>query len=152
MVRIRAAKPADAGALVPLMRDYYAGSPVPHEFDAGAMAAHFAELAGPNPLGGLLVAEDDSGLVGFAVLYFTFSNRALRRILIINDLFVAAAVRRQGIARQLMTASFEWGQAHDCVSVEWVTRTSNVGAQKLYDELAPRETGWIHYHRGLDEQ
>ncbi|WP_125704353.1 GNAT family N-acetyltransferase [Lacticaseibacillus daqingensis] len=149
MTDIRPAQPHDATALVPLMQTYYAGSPVPLTVDPVAMREHLIAMSKPNPIGGLLVATQGPQPVGFALLYFGFSTRALRRTVTLNDLFVAPSVRRQGIARLLMQATFDWAQAQDCVAVDWVTRTSNATAQHLYEQVGTRESGWLHYQHVL---
>lgn len=149
MTTIREATPQDAATLVKLMRLYYDDSPVPHQFDVAAMQKHLALLSQANSIGSLLVAVQNQEIVGFALNYFGFDTRALQKTLTLNDLFVRRSARRQGIARELILATFAWARRHDCVSVDWVTRTSNVGAQQLYDQLAQRETGWYHYQRQL---
>ncbi|WP_125767035.1 GNAT family N-acetyltransferase [Lapidilactobacillus wuchangensis] len=149
MITIREATPQDAATLVKLMRLYYDDSPVPHQFAAADMQAHLTRLSQVNSVGSLMVAVQADQIVGFALNYFGFDTRALQKTLTLNDLFVLKSARRQGIARQLITATFDWAQVHHCVSVDWVTRTSNVGAQQLYDQLADRETGWYHYQHQL---
>ncbi|MCH4058166.1 MAG: GNAT family N-acetyltransferase [Lactobacillaceae bacterium] len=149
MVTIREATSADAPTLVKLMQLYYGDSPVPHQFSETAMAAHLVRLSQSNSVGGLLVAVQNQEIIGFALNYFGFDTRALQRTLTLNDLFVQQQARRQGIARQLIQATFTWAQAHDCVSVDWMTRTSNLSAQQLYNQLAERETGWYHYQHRL---
>ena len=148
---IRPATVTDIPALLPLVAGYYADSPVPHTVDEAALQAHLHTLVAPdNPLGGLLVATHGERLVGFAFLYFGFNKRALRRTVVLNDLYVVPSARRQGVARALMTATFAWAQAQGAISVDWQTRTSNTRAQGLYDRVGERESGWIHYAHPLD--
>ncbi|MFD1484382.1 GNAT family N-acetyltransferase [Lacticaseibacillus baoqingensis] len=151
MAKIRNAQAADVSALLLLVQGYYADSPVAHTVDKAALLAHITQLIRPDdPLGGLLVATDADGqLLGFAFLYFGFDKRALKRTVILNDLYVAPKARRQGIAKQLLQATFAWAKARQAISVTWQTRTSNHHAQRLYDTVGEREQGWIHYAHAL---
>ena len=149
-MEIREARATDIQALMPLVDGYYAASPVPHTTDHAAVATHVQQLiAADNPLGGLLLAIEDDNIAGFAFLYYGFNKRTLKRTVTLNDLFVAAAYRRRGIARALITATLQWGRDHGAVSVDWQTRVSNTGAQALYDQVGERESGWIHYQSKL---
>lgn len=148
---IESAQPSQLTALVPLVEAYYAASPVPHTVDVSRLTAHMTQLCQPdNPLGGLLVAKQGDALIGFAFLYYGFDKRALARVVELNDLFVAESARRQGVAKELLQASFDWAKAHDAVSVQWQTRTSNFAAQQLYDQVGQRVIGWVHYAKTLD--
>lgn len=147
---IRNATQADIPAVVQLFHDYYQTSTVPHDFDDEHMA-DFLSSRLKNQRAGLLVAEAEGQVVAFALLYVTQNTRDLAPQVIINDVFVAAAYRRRGIARQLMTASFTWGRQHGAKHVSWQTRTTNAAAQPLYDQLGQRESGWIHYDRELED-
>lgn len=148
---IHEAKLAELPQVVALFHDYYQTSTVPHDFDDEQMLDFLTDRL-QDGRAGLLVAEEAGAVVGFALLYVTQNTRDLAPQLIINDVFVAAEHRRQGLARQLMTASFAWGRQHGAKHVSWQTRTTNAAAQPLYDQLAKREAGWIHYERSLDDE
>ncbi|WP_054661413.1 GNAT family N-acetyltransferase [Lacticaseibacillus camelliae] len=147
---IRIATEADIPAVVKLFHDYYQTSTVPHDFDDDKMTAFLTDRL-KNQQAGLLVGVADDQVVAFALLYVTQNTRDLGPQVIINDVFVAAAYRRRGIARQLMTASFNWGRQHGARHVTWQTRTTNAAAQPLYDQLGQRESGWIHYDHDLPD-
>lgn len=149
-ISIREAKFGDIQALLPLVDDYYASSPVPHVPNHDQLSQHLTTLIQPdNHVGGLLVAQRDGELVGFAFLYYRFDKRNLMPVVDLNDLFVAASARRLGIARQLMAATFAWAKQHGASQVTWMTRTTNHHAQSLYDQVGERETGWLHHHHPL---
>lgn len=147
---IRQAQVSELAQVVPLFDDYYAASPVPHTVDHLALQVFLKTIVSDERQGQLLLAETPTGqLVGFALLYRTYDTRKLRPVVILNDLFVAEKVRRQGVARKLMAATFEWAQGQGAVSVVWQTRTSNKGAQKLYHQLGVQEEGWLHFSHEL---
>ncbi|MDE3282067.1 GNAT family N-acetyltransferase [Lacticaseibacillus casei] len=147
----RRAMPKDIPHLLPLIQGYYHDSPVPLTIDSPAMAAHLERLRNDPGLGYLLVAEHNEQLAGFAILYRSFDTRTLKPVLIINDVYVAPEFRRRGLARQLMAAAFELAADEGFASANWQTRTSNLGAQHLYDQIGERETGWLHYHHAIPD-
>jgi GNAT superfamily N-acetyltransferase len=81
----------------------------------------------------LWVAADELGaLVGFAQLFPMFSSVALGKTFVLNDLFVAPAARRRGVARALLNAAAEWGRDCQAVRITLSTQATNAGARALY--------------------
>jgi GNAT superfamily N-acetyltransferase len=80
----------------------------------------------------IFIAEDAGVALGFAQLYPSFSSVALARVFVLNDLFVAAAGRRRGVASALLAAveAYAWqlGAARLTLNVA----TGNTDAQALY--------------------
>ena len=101
----------------------------------------------------IFIAEQQGGqLVGLAQLYPSFSSVSLKRIYILNDLFVHPDVRGRKIGRQLLSASIEYAQSMKAARLVLSTEVSNVTAQGLYES-----TGWVrdmeyyHYEYQLDK-
>ena len=85
-----------------------------------------------------LALDGDAG-VGFTQLYPSFSSVSMRRIWILNDLYVVASHRRQGIAKQLMQAAADYGRKTGAVRLALATQISNLAAQTLYESLCYQE-------------
>jgi len=66
-----------------------------------------------------------------------------------NDLFVIAAARSQGIGRALIEASATVARERDAHHLEWATAPDNTTAQRLYDSTGAERTTWIEYELGL---
>ncbi|MGJ8668848.1 MAG: GNAT family N-acetyltransferase [Oceanococcus sp.] len=99
----------------------------------------------------LLVAPyGTDGLVGFTQLYPTFSSVVTARTFILNDLYVAPASRKLGVAKALLNAACKEGTRRGAVRLTLSTAVENYSAQQLYE----RE-GWLkneqffHYSIGL---
>jgi GNAT superfamily N-acetyltransferase len=73
--------------------------------------------------------------VGFAHLYPMFSSVSLRRVTVLNDLFVASEWRRAGIARELIASTAAFASSAGAVRVELATQRLNVPARQLYQSL-----------------
>lgn len=83
--------------------------------------------------------------VGFIQLFPLFSSVAMRRIWLLNDLFVAPHVRRQGVAEALLERSKEYAYETGALRVELATANDNP-AQHLYERLGwQRDDVFYHY-------
>ena len=86
----------------------------------------------------VLIAEDDSGtVVGFVLLYPTFSSILAARMYVLSDLFVIPEARRRGVGTLLLQSAVETTRATGAVRLELATAIANVSAQRLYESL-----GW----------
>jgi GNAT superfamily N-acetyltransferase len=86
----------------------------------------------------LWIAADELGsLVGFAQLFPMFSSVALGKTLVLNDLFVAPAARRRGVARALLNATAAWGRENQALRITLSTQATNAAARALYASM-----GW----------
>jgi len=94
-----------------------------------------------------LALDGDRG-VGFAQLYPSFSSVALARVFVLNDLFVAASARRQGIASRLLAAVEAHAESFDAVRVTLSVARPNTTAQALYESRGwERDEQFFMYHR-----
>jgi len=85
----------------------------------------------------VLVAEREGGLVGFTQLYPMFSSVRTARTWILNDLFVAEAARRGGVARALLDAAAGFAREDGAAGISLETTRDNAAARALY-----RAAGW----------
>ncbi|NLY13553.1 MAG: GNAT family N-acetyltransferase [Gammaproteobacteria bacterium] len=81
----------------------------------------------------ILLAFEEETLLGFCLVYPSFSSVSLRPIWILNDLYVAEGARRKHIAQQLLQATAEQARAHDAVRLRVSIHASNEIAQRLYE-------------------
>ena len=96
----------------------------------------------------LAVADEDSGeALGFMQLYPSFSSVSLRRLWILNDLFVAPSVRRAGVGRRLLERAREWAVETDAKGLILATAVTNSTARALYESCGwRRDDEFQHYH------
>ena len=85
-------------------------------------------------------------LVGFTQLYPFFSSVRMRRVWVLNDLYVSSEARRLGVARALMEAAHVFASSTGAARVELATEITNTSAQALYDDLGyVRDDEFWHY-------
>lgn len=135
-LRVRQAGLADAVRVAPLF-DAYRG----FYGQAGDIALAEAFLRERLALGEsfLLIAECGAEAVGFVQLYPMFSSVRARRILVLNDLYVAETARRGGVAEALLRESEAFAREAGALRVVLETGEDNRTAQRLYEKL-----GWRH--------
>jgi GNAT superfamily N-acetyltransferase len=109
----------------------------------------FRRFLAPSEVGMLIAAWRGEELVGYACLYWHFSSTKAAETVLMNDLFVAAAVRGQGVGRALIEASAAVARERDAVKLEWSTQPDNLTAQRLYDSTGAERSEWIEYELKL---
>jgi ribosomal protein S18 acetylase RimI-like enzyme len=85
----------------------------------------------------VLVARRDGALAGFVQLYPMFSSVRTAKTWVLNDLYVDAGARRQGVARTLLDAAAAFARADGAAGIALETAHDNAAARALY-----RAAGW----------
>ncbi|HEX2583690.1 MAG TPA: GNAT family N-acetyltransferase [Steroidobacteraceae bacterium] len=131
-ITLRSAEPADIHQLYALLE-------AKAEFDgaSGTLTATELELGRAifceSPKCHFVVAVDGRTLVGFASYYPIFSTYSARPGLWMDDLFVLAECRGQGIGRSIL--KFVAGEAakRHCCKLEWSLHKSNARGIAFYE-------------------
>lgn len=85
-----------------------------------------------------LATSDKGAAVGFAQLYPSHSSVALRRLWILNDLFVDPAHRKAGVAKALLERCILHSRQTNARGLVLETAATNAAARRLYEN-----SGWI---------
>ncbi|MFC5438006.1 GNAT family N-acetyltransferase [Rhodanobacter umsongensis] len=135
-IQIRQATILDLDAVAPLFDSYrqFYGQPADlaraQDFLAERIRLHESVI--------LLAHDDEDGeWLGFTQLYPLFSSVRTVRTWLLNDLFVAAAARRRGVAKALLDAAAGHARALGAASLSLSTALDNAPAQALYESM-----GW----------
>lgn len=95
----------------------------------------------------LFLAHEGEVPVGFTQLYPSFSSVSLARIFVLNDLFVHAQGRRNGIGAKVIAAATEFAQALGAIRLTLSTATDNAAAQSIYQAAGwKRDEQFFVYH------
>ena len=94
----------------------------------------------------IFVAIADDVTLGFTQLYPSFSSVSVRRLWILNDLFVSPAARRGGVGRRLLERTREWAVETDAKGLTLTTALANSAARSLYESCGwRRDDEFAHY-------
>jgi GNAT superfamily N-acetyltransferase len=134
MITVRKATKEDIDALTVLFdlyRVYY------HQPSDIAAATKFLLQRMEKEESVVFVAEQEKALVGFTQLYPIFSSVSLQKTWLLNDLYVHAPVRKQGVAAQLLDAARQHGLQTNAKWLLLQTGNDNFSAQSVYEK-----NGW----------
>ena len=132
--RIRPALPADGPVVVELIRGLADFEKLPGP-DAAAEARFLEHAFGPQARFGLLVAEVEGRVRGYALFFETYSTFRAAPSLFLEDLYVDPDVRRRGIGRAFMLELARTAVARGCERFEWTVLDWNENAQRFYRSL-----------------
>jgi diamine N-acetyltransferase len=128
----RDAVPGDEEAIHRLLRDMAEHERLGAEFRA-TPADYARELFGPAPSARAMLADDAAGgPVAVCLFYRTFPSFAGRPALWIEDIYVAPAHRRRGLARAAFARVARLALDAGCVAVEWNVLDWNAPAIAAY--------------------
>jgi GNAT superfamily N-acetyltransferase len=101
-----------------------------------------AALFGKDPIVGCLIAEIDGTPAGCAFWHRSFSTFRGQEVMYLEDLAVLPQYRRQGIARELLSAIARLARERGYPSIYWLVMDWNDAARQLYETVgAEIETG-----------
>jgi GNAT superfamily N-acetyltransferase len=109
----------------------------------------FRRFIVPSDDGMLIGAWRGGRLLGYTCLYWHFSSTKAVETVLMNDLYVDAEARGEGIGRALIEAAAEVGRERGSPILEWSTAPDNATAQRLYDSTGAERSTWIEYELGL---
>ncbi len=100
----------------------------------------------------IFVAKSNHKYVGFTQLYPTFSSISMKRAWILNDMFVDATARKQGVGEQLLQKAKEFANKTGAKSITLETTPDNEVAQRLYEKNGyNKDDQYYHYYLELGE-
>ena len=95
----------------------------------------------------IFLAIVDGAAAGFTQLYPSFSSVSMKRLWVLNDLFVATHARRAGVGRALLERARAWAVETRSKGLALSTQVTNTDAQQLYESCGwTRESEFLHYH------
>jgi len=96
----------------------------------------------------IFLAVVDGAIVGFTQLYPTFSSVSMKRLWVLNDLFVTPEARKSGAGRALLERAERWAAETGAKGLTLSTQLTNLPAQRLYEACGwTKDDEFLHYHR-----
>jgi GNAT superfamily N-acetyltransferase len=135
----------DLDALVPLFDGYrqFYGQP---SDPAGARAFLAERVKRGESV--IFLAAVEGAIVGFTQLYPSYSSVSMKRLWVLNDLFVTADARKSGAGRALLERAERWAAETGAKGLTLSTQITNLTAQRLYEACGwTKDDEFFHYHR-----
>ncbi|MFC0189595.1 GNAT family N-acetyltransferase [Fictibacillus aquaticus] len=143
---VRPAETQDIPALKNLMLQYivdFYQSPRPEDDKLHNLITTLIQ----NEKGIQFVAQQETELIGFATLYFSFSTTRADKVTIMNDLFVAEKARGTEAATALFSACEAYTKTNGYAAMLWETAADNHRAQRFYEKMGSSPGGFITYSK-----
>jgi GNAT superfamily N-acetyltransferase len=131
---IRAATPADVGAMLALMRELAEFEKLTHLFIATGEGVHDA-LFGARASAEALVAERDGKIIAYALFFHNYSTFLGRRGLYLEDLYVQPAERGTGLGSKMLRHLAALAVERQCGRFEWSVLDWNQRAIDFYQKM-----------------
>ncbi|EMA6344308.1 N-acetyltransferase family protein [Bacillus cytotoxicus] len=94
----------------------------------------------------IFVAVENGEYLAFTQLYPSFSSISMKRLWILNDLFVQAHKRGAGIGKKLLDEARKFALERGAKGLKLQTEMNNFSAQRLYAENGYlRDNRYFHY-------
>lgn len=96
----------------------------------------------------IYIAWNDIGIaMGFIQLYPSFSSVSMKRLWVLNDLFVSPKFRRQKVGEKLIEEARYLADQTGASALMLETEVTNIHAQKLYEKLSfEKSTDYFVYY------
>ena len=147
MITIRPGTEADIPQVFDLINELAVYEEAAHEV-TNTVAQLRQDGFGPNPLFGLLVAEEaeTNKLVGIALYYFRYSTWKGKR-LYLEDIIVTESHRGQGLGKELLDETIATARRLNCTGMMWQVLDWNEPAIGFYKQFNTRfDDGWTNCH------
>ncbi|MFO1446305.1 GNAT family N-acetyltransferase [Bacillus sp. Bva_UNVM-123] len=86
----------------------------------------------------IFIAVENGSYLGFTQLYPSFSSVSMKRLWILNDLYVTREARNKGVAKKLLDAAKQLAIDTQAKGLNLQTALDNLAAQSLYEA-----DGWV---------
>lgn len=136
MTNVAPITPGDLEALVPLFDAYRVF--YKQQSDPALARAYLEKRLGAGEYVGFLARDAGGRAIGFALMSQTFSSVGLKRIWLLNDIFVDPATRKSGAGAALMKAVEDFARSTGAGRLDLFTARTNTTAQSVY-----KRAGWV---------
>jgi len=93
----------------------------------------------------IFVMKIDDQYAGFTQLYPSFTSVGMKRIWVLNDLYVHQYFRKKGVGEALIRHTFDYARKTGRAKVILETGSDNLHAQALYEKIGFERSGSFIY-------
>lgn len=94
----------------------------------------------------IFIAFEQENPIGFVQLYPSFSSVGMKRLWVLNDLYVKKSARKNGAGEQLIQTAIQFAGETGAKGVLLETGKENVTAQRLYEKIGfHKESNFFYY-------
>jgi ribosomal protein S18 acetylase RimI-like enzyme len=147
--QLRIANDTDVNTILPFMRQFYAIDQYP--FDELIARTTLTDMAHDSSLGHVWLIYNRDKAVGYLVITFGYSLEYHGRDAFIDELFIEASYRHQGIGTKVMEFALEACRELGVHALHLEVERTNIGGQALYRKFGFEDTDRYLLTRRLEE-
>jgi len=102
--------------------------------DHEAQSRGLARIIGSPDIGLIVVARQDSRVVGMVNLLYTVSTALGDRVALLEDMVVSPSARGSGIGSELLEQAIQLARLNGCKRITLLTDRTNESAQRFYQK------------------
>ncbi|MCC7408679.1 MAG: GNAT family N-acetyltransferase [Phycisphaeraceae bacterium] len=140
-VTLRPATGADMPVVLAMMRQLYEREQTP--FDVARAERALRGLLAEPVRGGIILAEQNGGPIGYMVATFSYSLEMAGLILLVDELFVTAEQRGRGVGSALLAEAERIAREKGVTTLILEVNRDNPDATRLYERAG--YTGRLKY-------
>lgn len=100
--------------------------------DHEAQSRGLARIMNSPETGLIIVARQDSQIVGMVNLLYTMSTALGDRVALLEDMVVSDNIRNSGVGSQLLEQAIQFARLNGCKRITLLTDRANGSAQRFY--------------------
>jgi GNAT superfamily N-acetyltransferase len=149
-LHVRRATATDRDAVCDLLRAQFAehGIALPDHLVSAGLDGHFADAS----RGAVLVATDESTMVGFAILATTWTVEHGGRVAWLEELYVLPSMRNSGVGTALLARALQTAREIGCLAVDLEVDVQHARAESLYARAGFRRLPRTRWALSLQEK
>jgi len=132
-MQINPANASDIPALCELL-DILFSQEADFEPDHEAQSRGLARIISNPEIGLIIIARQDSQVVGMVNLLYTVSTALGDRVALLEDMVVAPNARGSGVGSRLLEQAIEFARLDGCKRITLLTDRTNEPAQRFYQK------------------
>ena len=142
MIKIRKLEKKDSEVFLRMAKEFYSGPGVLHEVDPIVIKRTLDEMLSDSPFLEGFIFENDTEVVGYAELSYSFAPEVGGRSIFIEEIFVDEAYRGQGIGHKFLDYCISLVQG-ETRRIRLEATRSNEKAIALYRSYGFRELDYM---------
>ncbi|MGG2026260.1 GNAT family N-acetyltransferase [Gottfriedia sp. S16(2024)] len=101
----------------------------------------------------IFLVKEENQSIGFTQLYPSFSSVSMKKLWILNDLYVTETARQKGVAQLLLNAAKKFAIESNAKALDLQTAIDNKSAQALYEKNGYQvDKEFLSYSLNLENQ
>lgn len=147
-MKLECATLSDIPALVELLQQLFMQE-VEFTPNSAVQAAALTRIISDKDVGFIVIARNETGIVGMVSVLFSVSTALGGRVGILEDMIVSAHARGNGLGSRLLKQAIVVAQKAGCQRITLLTDANNHGAHRFYQSSGFEQSSMVVFRKIL---